>query len=135
MAEAIFAHEVQLHGWSQRFSCDSAGTGGWHEGESPDPRTIRTLSDHGIRWVSRARKICRADFDQFDLIIAMDRSNLTDLLDHPRANPEKIKLLLEYAADTPRDEVPDPYYGSPAGFEETYRLCLAGVQGLLQALS
>jgi protein-tyrosine phosphatase len=112
---------------------DSAGTGGYHAGQPPDPRTMAAAKKRGLDLSAlRARKIERADFQRFDLILAMDQQNLIDcerLAPTPRH--AKLQLFLEFAPGTGFKEVPDPYSGEAADFERVLDLSEAGCQGLL----
>lgn len=137
LAENLFRHLAEEAGLNGKYEVDSAGTGGWHEGESPDPRMRRTAARHGLVYDGEARQIRLTDFDKFDLLVAMDTENQRELQSRTR-RPEqarRIRLLREFdPASGPDDSVPDPYYGGDEGFETTYRIVEAGVQGLLQAL-
>lgn len=123
LAEGVFRAVVAGRGEAAFYAIDSAGTGGWHAGSAPDPRSIKVAQQHGIDITGQVcRQITDADFSQFDLIFAMDRSNLDDL--RARSTPEnrsRIHLFLEYAHGAP-DEVPDPYYGGPNGFVDVYEM-------------
>lgn len=102
---------------------DSAGTGSWHIGNLPDPRSISTARKYGIDITGqRARQFTRHDFEAFDLIFAMDLQNYEDILRlAPNAQSRgKVRLILE-AAHGQRQEVPDPYYDD-RGFEQVYRM-------------
>ncbi len=103
---------------------DSAGTGGYHIGERPDPRSIAIARKHGLDISNqRCRKFTRGDFENFDIIYAMDQSNyenIVALADSDEA-VNKVKLLLEEAQIGIR-EVPDPYYGGESGFETIFRM-------------
>jgi protein-tyrosine phosphatase len=114
---------------------DSAGTAAYHVGQPPDPRTRAAAARRGYDLSTlRARSIESADFERFDLILAMDRENLTVLRQRAPAHAhERLRLLLEFAPDAP-DEVPDPYYGGPNGFEEVLDLVEAATRGLLAHL-
>jgi len=115
---------------------DSAGTAGYHIGEPPDPRTQQAAARRGYELGTlRARVIEPADFERFDLILAMDRENLKVL--RRRAPPqahERLRLLLEFAPDATPADVPDPYYGGPNGFEEVLDLVEVAARGLLAHL-
>lgn len=128
MAEAVFRHKVKLR--RLEIDVDSAGTGAWHAGEDADARALTTLKRRGIPSPTRARQVTSEDFGEFDLIFAMDRSHFEDLLAWPGADPTRVKLFLE-GADTPIDEVPDPYYGGEEGFEYFYELLDRGTDVLL----
>lgn len=133
LAEGIFSHLVAEAGLTGRFTVDSAGTGGWHEGAPPDQRSIATAKSHGIDILrQRARRIRSSDFRDFDLILAMDRDNVAAL--ETIAPPEAtIGLFGDIALGTGED-IPDPYYGGPAGFELVYTKLLTGCSSLLEAL-
>jgi len=117
MAESILRHKLTGH--SDVF-VDSAGTGNWHVGENPDPRTIDVLRRRGIHNFSRARQLRSADFEDFDHIIGMDAANIRDILAWPGAQPEKVSLASSWVDPASTDPVPDPYYGSPADFESVF---------------
>ncbi len=115
---------------------DSAGTAGYHIGEPPDVRTQQAATRRGYDMSPlRARIVEPRDFEEFDLILAMDRDNL-DIL-HRRAPPHarhRVRLFLEFTPNAVVTEVPDPYYGGPNGFEEVLDLIEAATHGLLQHL-
>jgi protein-tyrosine phosphatase len=130
-AEAIFRHRMTAVGIS--IEVDSAGTGGWHAGEAPDPRTQRVLGDHGIAPVGTARQVRPSDFDRFDLVVAMDRDNRDNLL-AAGADPSRVRLLLEWHPERGGEDVPDPYHGGPDGFLHMYRLIDRACEALLAEL-
>jgi protein-tyrosine phosphatase len=105
---------------STDFFIDSAGTGGWHAGESPDKRSIETAKNYGIDIRhQKARKLTVSDFDTFDRIFVMDESNYKDVLHLAPNEAAKSKVALILG---PSKEVPDPYYGGQDGFEKVYHL-------------
>jgi protein-tyrosine phosphatase len=133
-AEAVLRKRAAEHG--RIVEVDSAGTGDWHVGNPPDSRAIQAAARRGYDLSGlRARQVRRSDFTDFDLVVAMDRSQLAELRrlapDHAH---ERIPLFLNFAPETGRDEVPDPYYGGAAGFDQMIDLIEAGVDGLLDAL-
>jgi len=133
LAEGIFGHVVGEADLTGHFTIDSAGTGGWHEGEPPDRRSIATARSHSIDISGqRARRIRPKDFSDFDLILAMDRDNVAALksIAPPEAN---IRLFGDAALGTGED-IPDPYYGGPDGFELIYTRLLIGCSRLLETL-
>lgn len=136
LAEGVFRDLVEQAGLAGRIGIDSAGTGDWHVGRAPDRRSQAVAAKYGIDISGlRARQICRADFDRFRFIIAMDRSNLADITAiAPRAHAAEVRLLLDYAGGAKGRHVPDPYYGGPEDFEETYCLVREGCEGLLDAV-
>jgi protein-tyrosine phosphatase len=102
------------------FFVDSAGTGGWHAGQSPDERSIATARNYGIDISNqKARKFTLSDFDTFDHIFVMDQSNFKDVLNLAPNDVAKSKVALILG---PSKEVPDPYYGGQDGFEKVYQL-------------
>jgi protein-tyrosine phosphatase len=109
---------------------DSAGTGGWHAGEPPDDRATLAARRRGVTLAGAARQVKPADFRRFDMLIALDRSNLRDLLalapDEEAA--AKVRLLVADA------DVPDPYYGGDRGFENVLDMVEAACRELLDEL-
>ena len=133
LAEGVFRHVVQTAGREADFVIDSAGTGGWHQGDPPDPRSIDTARAHGIDITSqRARQIRPDDFTTFDLMVAMDADNLRTLRGQ---KPSGAKVELRMLLENPQRNVPDPYYGGPDGFELVYQLVLEGCTDLLKRFS
>ena len=112
---------------------DSAGTGNYHAGHAPDPRTIAAARHRNLDMRAlRARQIERADFQRFDLILAMDRQNLLDCERiAPTPRRAHLQLFLEFAPHCGYEEVPDPYNGESADFERVLDLAEAGCRGLL----
>lgn len=118
-------------------SIDSAGTANYHIGEPPDSRSIAAAARRGYDIGGlRARQIDVSDFRRFDLLLAMDRSNLA-ALGHlaPRAKADRAQLFLSYASTAGQFDVPDPYYGGPEDFERVIDLCELAARGLISALS
>jgi len=115
---------------------DSAGTAGYHVGEPPDPRMRAAAARRGYDLNAlRARIVEPGDFERFDLILAMDRENLAVLRRRaPQVAHERLRLFLEFAPHHEREEVPDPYYGGPNGFEDVLDLVEAAARGLLRYL-
>ena len=132
MAEGIFLHLARERGLSDRFIVDSAGTGAWHVGKRPDPRAIETANRYGIELPSIARQVSLNDFDSFDLILAMDRSNRSDL-EHLGAT--NVRLMRNFDATLKGDhDVPDPYYGDGDGFVKVYEMLTRACDGLIDLL-
>jgi protein-tyrosine phosphatase len=116
---------------------DSAGTAAYHQGKAPDARTIAAAARRGVRLEHlRARRVEPADFEQFELILAMDRQNLEDLRALcPASLLPRVRLLLDFApGSVPGREVPDPYYGGTDGFEQVLDLVEAACSGLVDQL-
>jgi protein-tyrosine phosphatase len=133
-AEAVMRGLLEQEGLRELVDIDSAGTGAWHVGEPPDHRARAAGKRRGLHVGGKARKVVREDFERFDLLIAMDRSNHADLL---RLAPTdeaaaRIYLLRDFDEECPTgSEVPDPYYGGGDGFEQVLEICEAGCRGLL----
>ncbi|NMG47018.1 low molecular weight phosphotyrosine protein phosphatase [Azoarcus communis] len=136
-ADGIARHVIATSGLEGLIEVDSAGIQGYHAGEAPDPRTCKVAAQRGYDLSDlRARKIELRDYQQFDLILAMDRGHLDVMMRNcPEVYRPKLGLFLDFADDLPEEEVPDPYYGGPAGFDLVLDLCERGVEGLLSRLS
>lgn len=120
-------------GLTAKLKIDSAGTGPWHSGELPDPRTRAAAEKRGYDLTHVARQLTVADLDNFDLLIAMDRANLRQLrtMIGVRKTPV-IALLRSFdVAAPPEAEIPDPFAGGSDGFEHVLDLCDAACRGLL----
>lgn len=115
---------------------DSAGTAGYHIGDAPDARSQAAALRRGYDMAPlRARIVEEADFERFDLILAMDTQNLEVLRKRaPVRYRERVRLFLEFAPDCGLDEVPDPYYGGPTGFEQVLDLVEEASRGLISHL-
>lgn len=133
LAEGVFQHLATQAGWDCRV--ESAGTGGWHVGEVPDPRSQRVAHAHGLRLTSRAQQFRAADFARFDYVFALDEEIAADLraLARTPAELHKIHLLREYDPRANGDlNVPDPYYGGLDGFERVYEMIERSCRELIQ---
>lgn len=131
-AEGVFLDRAAAAGLAVR--AESAGIHGYHVGEPPDDRTIACARGHGVDLsAQRARKFSAADFRDFDLIIAMDRSHLRAIRAMDPGDGAKVTLFMRYAGADGVD-VPDPYYGGDDGFERVYRMIEIGVDGLIASL-
>jgi protein-tyrosine phosphatase len=109
-AEAVMRHLVAERGLEHEIEIDSAGTGGWHAGASPDPRSCEAAARRGITLTGTARQVTYGDFEDFDLLLAADSRNLRELR---RAAPPGTEHKARLLADV---DVPDPYYGQD-GFD------------------
>jgi protein-tyrosine phosphatase len=116
---------------------DSAGTGSWHIGQPPHAESVAAGARSGLAIDGRARKVTVADFDRFDVIVAMDRANLRDLIElaPSKEAQAKVRLFRTYDPEASADEVPDPWGGSAAGYEETVRIVRAAASGLIAEIS
>ena len=115
---------------------DSAGTGSWHIGQPPHPESVAAGARAGLRIDGRARRVTSSDFERYDVILAMDRSNLRDLADlaPSKALRAKLRLFRTYDPDSDEDEIPDPWGGPTEGYEETIRMVRAAAKGLVDDL-
>ncbi|MGW1890348.1 low molecular weight protein-tyrosine-phosphatase [Streptomyces sp. NPDC002004] len=137
MAESVFQARVEEAGLGHAVEVDSAGTGGWHEGDGADPRTVAVLEANGYTSDHLARQFDESWFARLDLVIALDSGHLRFLrrIAPTPADAQKVRLLRSYdpAVDSDLD-VPDPYYGGPDGFEECLEMVEAASEGLLAAV-
>ncbi len=120
---------------SDRILCDSAGTSSYHIGSPPDRRMSAAASTKlGIKLLGQARQLQKSDFQEFDLILAMDRDNYDNIiaLDSTGQYHHKVKLMCEFCSQHTLKEVPDPYYGGTEGFNQVIDLLLDACEGLLQ---
>jgi len=131
-AHGVFQSLVQQHGMQDQVMVDSAGTGAWHAGESPDSRATQAASQRGYDLSKLvARQVVAADFERFDYILAMDDANLSHLEQmKPQGYQGHLGLFLGFA-DCSETEVPDPYYGGARGFEHVLDLVESASEGLL----
>jgi protein-tyrosine phosphatase len=129
-------HLVRETGLEDRVEIDSAGTGGWHVGSPPDERATEAARRRGIVLEGSARRFSLADFDRFDLILAMDGENVRDLraLAPDGEAAAKVRLLREFDPAWRGGDVPDPYYGDGDGFEVVLDFVEAACRGLLDEI-
>ena len=135
-AEAIFRKLAADAGMEEAVTADSAGTHGYHVGEPPDPRAQKAAAKRGYDLSAlRARKFESADFQRFDLILAMDQEHYAILSRSAGSSAgHKLKLMMSYARRFADEEVPDPYYGGPQGFERVLDMLEDAARGLLESL-
>jgi protein-tyrosine phosphatase len=132
-AENIMNHLIQQNQLDHLIVCDSAGTSNYHTGNPPDRRMTAAAAKRGIALRGQARQFQRSDFEEFDLILAMDKENYDDILslDSRQTYHHKVKLMCDFCRHHPDREVPDPYYGGPEGFNYVIDLLLDACEGLL----
>lgn len=121
LAEGILASKLS----KKKFTVDSAGTGSWHIGHSPDERSISTAKRNGLNISNqKGRQFTTTDFDTFDYIYVMDKSNFEDVIHLAKTSEQKKKvdLILNELFPNENVDVPDPYYGSPDGFDPVYKM-------------
>lgn len=137
LAENMFRHKAGQAGVGHKYEVDSAGTSAYHVGESPDPRMRRVAGRRGLVYDGRARQFEPQDLERFDLIIAMDAENASNVLRSARTaeQREKVRRMREFDPQGgPEASIPDPYYGGLQGFEKVYDIMERSVDGLLDAL-
>jgi protein-tyrosine phosphatase len=127
-AEGVFRHLVNDEGLADRIEIESAGTGDWHIGSPPDERATAAAARRGITLAGSARQVTPQDFEDFDLLLAMDSANLADLLRMaPPGTEQKVRLFADV-------DVPDPYYGGDSGFDDVLDLVDDASRRLLDEL-
>lgn len=134
LAEAILRDLASRSGQEQDYVIDSAGTGSWHIGAPPDRRAIAAAADHDIDISHlKARRIGEFDFARFDLILALDGSNLKALREMaPPGCHARIALFSTFAFGNSED-VPDPYFGEPSDFEAVFQMLYRGCTAIVAA--
>ncbi|MCB1876375.1 MAG: low molecular weight phosphotyrosine protein phosphatase [Chromatiales bacterium] len=132
-AHGVFRHMLVEEGLIHQVEVDSAGTHAYHVGESPDRRSQSAAWERSIDLSDlSARKVQGADFVEFDFIVAMDHDNLSNLrASCPAEHQHKLHLMLDFSPDAEGQDVPDPYYGGPMGFQRVLDLVTDGSRGLL----
>lgn len=122
LAEAIFKKKLENEDLSDIISADSAGTANYHVGENPDPRTIEIAAKHGVPVNHKGQQFKNHHQDEFDYLLAMDRSNYKNMTLEMDADSDKLFLMRDFDADGKGEDVPDPYYGGINGFEDVYQI-------------
>jgi protein-tyrosine phosphatase len=132
-AEGVFTARAVARGLAGHVKADSAGTGGWHVGEAPDPRSQDCARARGVEiGHQRARQVAADDFTRFDMILAMDSGHLAKLMRAaPKGAEDRIHLFLDFAPEHGTRDVPDPYYGGGDGFERVFDMIEQAAEGLL----
>jgi len=135
-AEAVFRQAVERSGLAEYVDVDSAGTDAYHVGQAPDSRAQRAALKRGYDLSGiRARKVLAQDFERFDLILAVDKPVLASLSRQcPSNSADRLTLLMAYAPSSSAQEIGDPYYGGPQGFEVVLDQIEAATEGLIASL-
>lgn len=134
-AEAALREVAAHHGFS--IDLDSAGTADYHVGKPPDRRMTEAARQAGLELGGSARQVETDDFHRFDIILAMDRSNLADL-QAIAPSPElaaKVRLFRSFDATATDLDVPDPYYGGDEGFREVVAICRRAAAGFVDQVA
>lgn len=137
LAEHMFNFLADQAGVSDQYSVRSAGTSSYHVGEPPDSRMRRVAAKNGFKYTGRARQFHRGNFENYDLVIAMDMQNLESLkrMAGSEENLAKLRTMRTFDPEGDFDQsVPDPYYGGIDGFQITFDIVKRSCQGLLDAL-
>ena len=134
-AQGVFEKAIENRGLGDVINVDSAGTGDWHLGQPPDPRSVAAAAARGYDLsTQRARQVTDDDFERFDWILAMDSNNLRDLMKRcPTTAEHKLQLFLSFAGSE-HESVPDPYYSGDKGFELVLDLVEVASDNLLSHL-
>jgi len=137
-AEGVMRQRLRAAGLGDDVDVESAGTGGWHVGHPPDERATAAAKLRGIALEGSAQRFEPEHFDEFDLIVAMDRQNLADMraLAPPGDAVAKLRMLRDYDPEADGDlDVPDPYYGGERGFEQVLDIVERCCDGLIAEIS
>lgn len=133
-AEAVLRHLIDQENLHDEIACASRGLISYHVGEAPDPRSCATAKAKGyVMDDQRASQFEQADFDAFDLILAMDRGHFSKLMNSAENEEQKKKIRMfgEFLSQNTGSDIPDPYYGEQRGFDQVLKMVEDGVQGIL----
>ena len=135
-AEGIFQHLVNQRGLQSYFYIDSAGTSAYHIGEPANSKSQWVANQQGVKLHSKARRFEPADLEEFDLILAMDSENYSNIirLDKNGSNRDNIKMMRDFDPRPDSPDVPDPYYGGMDGFQNVFDVIMRSCEGLLDEL-
>lgn len=135
-AEGVFRHMAAKAGLDGTVNADSAGTIGFHSGDPADKRMCETAQGRGYQLLSSARQVRLEDFARFDLILAMDRDNLSDLqrMREGLNGDADLRLFSDYCREHTAEDVPDPYYGGRSGFEKVLDMIEDGCGTLIEEI-
>ena len=129
LAEAVFNHKCR----NNNLEADSAGTGAYHIGADPDPRSVSVATKNGIPIDHKARQFQNKDFDEFDFVIAMDQQNKLDMIDVASEAPDNLFLMRDFDESAAGDlDVPDPYYGGNQGFDVVFEMVSRSIDNLIK---
>lgn len=131
--EGVFTRLVEEKNYKDKFYIDSAGTSAYHVGEQADSRMRKHAARKGYRLESRSRQFITDDFNSFDYIIAMDSSNYRDILklDPSGSFKNKVHMMCDFSKEYFNQDIPDPYYGGPEGFDTVITMLEEACSGLL----
>ncbi len=131
LAEAIFWHKVKSRGLTEVYYAESCGTANYHIGDQPDHRTIKNALKNGVTIDHVGRQLCTEDFEKFDEIFVMDRSNYSNALRIAGIHKGKLKMMRSFDPNGKDDEVPDPYYGEEKDFQDVFEILERSIEQYL----
>lgn len=134
LAEALFNKHVKDVGLQDKYLGDSCGTAAYHIGEQPDVRSRANARENGLDYTHQARQISAEDFTEFDLIIPMDASNLSNLTKVDPGGTATIQLMRDFDAGFEGADVPDPYFGGDRGFQDVFEMLDRSTKSMLDKL-
>ena len=136
LAEALFNHKITKRGLGSEFMAQSCGTGNYHIGHPPDPRTIENALKNGISISHLCCQLTATHLDSFDYILAMDSSNMSNVLniDNASENRHKIVLMRSYDPLGKDQDVPDPYHGNEKIFQEVFDILDRSITSFIETL-
>ena len=136
LAEAIFKHKIKERNLQDSVDVTSCGTANYHVGDTPDPRTIKNALKNGVVIDHVGRQLSACDLESYDFIVAMDKSNHSNILklENAKDHSHKIKLMRSFDLNPSGEEVPDPYYGDEAGFQNVFDILSHSVDSFIQFL-
>ena len=134
LAEALFEKHVKNRGLEGEFIADSCGTAAYHIGEQPNSRSRANAKENGLVYSHAARQISKDDFNEFDVIIPMDASNMSNLREVSSGGIATIELMRDYDTGFEGTDVPDPYFGGDQGFQEVFEILDRSTESLLKVL-
>jgi protein-tyrosine phosphatase len=137
LAKALFEKHIVKNRLQDRFYIDSAGTSSNHSGESADSRTLLNAKNNGLVFTHEAKQFTLSHFKEFDLIVVMDRSNEKNVksLSEDGELHKKVHLMRKWDITGTNENVPDPWYGGPEGFEDVFKILNRSTAALLQDLT
>lgn len=133
-AEGVFRKQVTEAGRAGEFEIDSAGTNSYHVGHPADSRMKTIAAGRGYQLDSISRQIQRQDFDRFDFIVVMDEDNFAKVSRQDPGSRAEVVRMCDYCESRDETEVPDPYYGGEAGFQQVIDILEDACSGLLKRL-
>ncbi|MEM8893752.1 MAG: low molecular weight protein-tyrosine-phosphatase [Bacteroidota bacterium] len=134
LAEAVFQHKVSQSGLNKKIMVDSCGTGAYHIGEDPDPRSEDVARAHGVPINHKARQLNKADIQTFHYILGMDDQNIRNIRRLVSESSDHIYKMRDFDDQGRGGDVPDPYYGGAEGFELVYQMLDRSCDRLLKKI-